>query len=107
MEDSVGRRLELLEGALHLLGERVEQTREAWRAGTDYVARVLQRGMDEGLFHPDDPERLAGSVMAVMQVQLAGLLHKADADAIAGEILVALRRMLCVDPEADSARRVA
>jgi hypothetical protein len=67
--------------------------------------------MDEGVFHEGDPELLAGSVTAVMQVQLAGRLFRAgnqpDAEDIANGTLVVLRRMLCVDPEQERTRRVA
>jgi AcrR family transcriptional regulator len=105
------RRILLREGRTWGLNPATKHTREAWQAGIDYVARVVRRGIEEGVFHPGDPELLAGTVMAVMQVQLAGLLLKvgddADSEAIVDEILVLLRRILCVDPTPEKARRVA
>jgi hypothetical protein len=73
---------------------------------------VIQQGIDEGVFHDGDPELLAATVTAVMQVQLAGRLYRAgggtpDAEEIVRNTLVVLRRMLCVDPEPERNRRVA
>jgi AcrR family transcriptional regulator len=104
------RRILLREGRAWGLDSATEQTREAWRFGTEHVAGVVVQGMDEGVFHRGDAELLAGSVMAVMQVQLAGHLQKAgegDADMIVDEILVLLRRLLCIDPATERARQVA
>lgn len=96
------RRILLREGRAWGLNPSVEETRDAWRAGIDHVAGTLRQGMAEGVFHPDDPELLAGTVQAMLQVQLAGRIDRAegepDADAIADAILVLLRRMLCRDP---------
>lgn len=106
------RRILLREGRAWGLDPSVEETRDAWRAGIAHVAGILRRGMAEGVFHEDDPELLAGTVQAMLQVQLAGRIDRAkgepDAEAIAEEILVLLRRMLCRDPEQrGDAREVA
>ena len=76
------------------------------------MAGVLRQGMDEGVFHEADEELLAATVTAVMQVQLAGRIYRAgegrpDAEEIVRGTLVVLRRMLCVDPDAEPARQVA
>ena len=105
------RKILLREGQAWGLDPAAENTREYWRAGVAHVAAVLRQGMDEGVFHEGDPELLAASVFAVMQVQLAGRLFRAgnqpDVDEIARGTLQILRRMLCVDPEPEHERRVA
>ena len=111
IEHDAYRKILLREGQAWGLDPAAENTREYWRAGVSHVAAVLRQGMDEGVFHEGDPELLAASVFAVMQVQLAGRLFRAgnqpDADEIAGGTLELLRRMLCVDPEPEHERRVA
>jgi AcrR family transcriptional regulator len=111
LEHESFQRILLREGRAWGLNPNTQHAREAWRAGTDYVASVIRRGIDDGIFHDGDPELLAISVMAVMQVQLAGLLQKVgpavDPEVIAEEILVLLRRMLCTDPKPEKERRVA
>ena len=88
-----------------------ENTRAHWRAGVSHVAAVLRQGMEEGVFYEGDPELLAASVTAVMQVQLAGRLFRAgnqpDAEEIASGTLTLLRRMLCVDPRRTRAAHLA
>jgi AcrR family transcriptional regulator len=111
VEHGAYRQILLREGQAWGLDPATENTRAHWRAGVSHVAAVLRQGMDEGVFHEGDPELLAGSVTAVMQVQLAGRLFRAgnqpDAEDIANGTLVVLRRMLCVDPEQERTRRVA
>jgi AcrR family transcriptional regulator len=111
IEHDAYRQILLREGQAWGLDPAAENTREYWRAGVTHVASVLQQGMDEGVFHEDDPELLAASVFAVMQVQLAGRLFRSgnppDARAIADGTLVVLRRMLCVDPGAPTGRELA
>src|SRR5262249_12710573 len=111
IEHDAYRKILLREGQAWGLHPAAENTREYWRAGVTHVAAVLRQGMDEGVFHEGDPELLAASVFAVMQVQLAGRLFRAgnrpDVDEIASGTLVLLRRMLCVDPEPQRTRQVA
>ena len=106
IEHDAYRKILLREGQAWGLDPATENTREYWRAGVSHVAAVLSQGMDEGVFHQGDPELLAASVFAVMQVQLAGRLFRAgnepNAEEIADGTLVVLRRMLCVDPDAPS-----
>jgi AcrR family transcriptional regulator len=111
IEHDAYRQILLREGQAWGLDPATENTREYWRAGVSHLAEVLRQGMDEGVFHEGDPELLAASVFAVMQVQLAGRLVRAgnepDADEIASGTLELLRRMLCVAPAPERARRVA
>ena len=111
IEHDAYRQILLREGQAWGLDPATENTREYWRAGVNHVAAVLREGMDEGVFHEDDPELIAASVFAVMQVQLAGRLFRAgmqpDAQEIADGTLVVLRRMLCVDPDAPSGQALA
>ena len=111
VEHDAYRRILLREGHAWGLDPTTENTREHWRAGTGYMAAILRQGMDEGVFHEGDPELLAASVTALMQVQLAGRLFRSgnrpDPDEITHGTLVVLRRMLCVDPEAPTGQRLA
>jgi AcrR family transcriptional regulator len=111
IEHDAYRQILLREGQAWGLDPAAENTREYWRAGVTHVASVLQQGMDEGVFHADDPELLAASVFAVMQVQLAGRLFRSgnqpNAREIADGTLVVLRRMLCVDPDAPTGQELA
>jgi AcrR family transcriptional regulator len=111
IEHDAYRKILLREGQAWGLDPAAENTREYWRAGVSHVAAVLRQGMDEGIFHEGDPELLAASVFAVMQVQLAGRLFRAgnqpDADEIASGTLELLRRMLCVDTDAPNGRALA
>lgn len=109
LEHEPFRRILLREGRAWGLNPSTEETRATWRSGIEHVAAVLRQGMAEGVFHAEDPELMAGSVQAMLQVQLAGRIDRAeaipDADAIADEILVLLRRLLYRDPEARSNSR--
>src|SRR5258706_1338713 len=112
VEHDAYRRILLREGQAWGLNPAAEEARQHWRAGTSYVGGVLRRGMDEGSFYEGDPDLLAATVTAVMQVQLAGRLYRAgggapDADEIVRGTLLVLQRMLCVNPEPQPARRVA
>jgi AcrR family transcriptional regulator len=112
VEHDAYRRILLREGQAWGLNPAASEAREHWRAGTSYVGGVLRQGMNEGVFYEGDEELLAATVTAVMQVQLAGRIYRAgtgtpDADEIVRGTLVVLRRMLCVNPEEEPARRVA
>lgn len=102
LEHEPFRRILLREGRAWGLNPSTEETRATWRSGIEHVADVLRQGMAEGVFHREDPELLAGSVQAMLQVQLAGRIDRAergpDADAISDEILVLLRRLIYRDP---------
>lgn len=105
------RRILLQEGRAWGLDPRTPSERGAWLAGIEQAAQLVRQGIGEGIFHDEDPELLAVTMLSVIQVQLSMLLERAgeepDPESIADQIFVSLRRMLCRDPEADTARRVA
>jgi len=91
-------RILLQEGQAWGLNPRGQEARENWKSGLAAVREVLVDGMREGEILPGDPDLLAPSVNAILQVQLAGLLEREgtpDPDAISREILGTLARMLC------------
>lgn len=91
-------RILLQEGRAWGLDPRGEDARASWQAGLDAMREVLTQGMESGEFLPGDPDLLAPTVNAVLQVQLAGLLEREaehDVDAISEQILRTLRRLLC------------
>ena len=74
------------------------ESRVDWGEGLRVVADLLRDGMAEGVFYDGDPDRMAATGFAIMQVQLAGLLaseESVDADAIANEIQEILERVYC------------
>ena len=88
----------LQEGKAWGLDPRGKNARDAWDRGSIAVREVLRVGMENGEFLEGDPELLAPTINAVLQVQLAVLLSRKknpDPDAIADTILGTLRRMLC------------
>jgi AcrR family transcriptional regulator len=91
-------RILLQEGQAWGLNPRGEQAQSTWEAGLVTVREILVGGIESGEFLPADPDLLAPTVSAILQVQLAGLLERgdnADAEAISGQILETLRRLLC------------
>ena len=66
--------------------------------GESLFQTVVRRGIEEGVFHDEDPQTLARTGMAVMQVHLARVvegIHGGDVDALADEVLTSLLRLLC------------
>ena len=91
-------RILLQEGQAWGLNPRGEEARTTWEAGLITVREILVGGLESGEFLPADPDLLAPTVSAILQVQLAGLLDRqdeTDPDEISGEILETLRRLLC------------
>ncbi len=91
-------RILLQEGHAWGLNPRGDEARDSWEAGLMAVREVLIDGIASGEFLPCDPDLLAPTVNAVLQVQLAGLLDRdgrLDPRAIADEIMISLRRLLC------------
>jgi hypothetical protein len=87
----------LQEGQAWGLNPRGKDARNNWLAGIVAVREVLSDGMESGEFLPGDPDLLAPTLNAVLQVQLAGLIEKAEApdpEVISVAILATLRRML-------------
>ena len=88
----------LQEGHAWGLDPRAGEARAFWKAGLATTRDVLADGIERGEMLPADPDLMAPTVNAVLQVQLAGLLKRSDApdvDALCDEILRILRRMLC------------
>ena len=90
-------RVMLADGMAWALAKASSQTE-----GVEGFARVLQQGMDEGLFHRGDPKLMARIGVAIMQVWLARIPEARDPDpaAIADEIMLQFRR-LYLSGEAD------
>ena len=64
--------------------------------------RALARGIEAGVFQPDNPNRMARTLVAMQQVRLADWLADdmaEDRDAIVRELERQLRRCFCVRPE--------
>jgi AcrR family transcriptional regulator len=102
-------RILLQEGQAWGLNPRGEDARATWNAGLSAVRNALADGIASGEFLPGDPDLLAPTVNAIVQVQLAGLLDRPaepDPDAISDEILRSLRRLLCGD-DAGAGHRAA
>ena len=91
-------RILLQEGQAWGLNPRGQDARDNWLAGIVAVREVLSDGIESGEFLPGDPDLLAPTLNAILQVQLAGLIEKAEApdpEAISVAILATLRRLLC------------
>jgi len=87
----------LQEGHAWGLNPRGDEARDSWEAGLLAVREVVRDGIATGEFLPGDPDMLARTINAILQVQLAGLLEQdepLDARAISDEIMVSLRRLL-------------
>jgi AcrR family transcriptional regulator len=101
-------RILLQEGHAWGLNPNSGEGRDSWEAGLMAVREVLVDGIASGEFLPCDPDLLAPTVNAILQVQLAGLLDRGgelDSRAISDEIMVSLRRLLCGEPEPAAADR--
>jgi hypothetical protein len=91
-------RILVQEGHAWGLNPRGQEARESWEAGQSVVRELLVDGIASGELLPADPDLLAPTVNAILQVQLAGLLDRSgtpDPDAISEQILATLRRLLC------------
>jgi AcrR family transcriptional regulator len=74
----------------------------AWAEGIAMQARLFRQGIELGIFHPGDPDRMARTMVAMQQVRLADWLAddmSEDPDTIVAEIELQLRRSFCVRPE--------
>jgi AcrR family transcriptional regulator len=66
--------------------------------GESLFASVVALGIEQGLFYPGDPQRIARTGMAVMQAHLERVaegIHDVASEELADEILTNLRRLLC------------
>ena len=74
------------------------ETRGEWRSGLQEQAALIREGIAAGLFYDGDPELMSASAIAIMQVQLAGLVERSPEPGvteISNEIAVQLARYLC------------
>jgi AcrR family transcriptional regulator len=74
-----------------------EEVAVSWAESRDAYSRVLERGMERGLFYRGDPEELAVMMQTLMQVQMSRALERGEANAseVADGIMLHLRRLLC------------
>jgi AcrR family transcriptional regulator len=95
-------RLHLGEGYAWGLGDAAATSRQqvaAWREGVAMQRALFARGVEEGLFHPGDPELMARMMIAMQQVQLASWvesgMQRAPEELVA-EMEQLVRRSFCL-----------
>jgi AcrR family transcriptional regulator len=74
-------RVDLREGRSWAIGD--VQASRAFQAGIELWTRLVERGIAEGVFYPEDPRLMATTAFAIMQVQLACLLEAGEPPQIA------------------------
>jgi AcrR family transcriptional regulator len=95
-------RLHLREGYAWGLGDAAAASREqaaAWREGVAMQRALFARGVEEGLFHPGDPELMARMMIALQQVQLARWVEtgmQRQPEELAAEMDQLVRRCFCI-----------
>jgi AcrR family transcriptional regulator len=70
----------------------------AWEEGIAMQARLFRRGMQSGVFHDGDPDRMARTMVAMQQVRLADWVDDEMADdpeSLISEMELQLRRAFC------------
>ena len=75
-----------------------DESRGVWQSGLELQAALVRAGQAEGVFVDGDPELMAATAIAIMQVQLAGLVDRAkepDGATISEAIVRELTRYLC------------
>jgi len=103
-------RIHLRQGRMWGLEPDEEGARESWVRGINGMAQLLRDGQAGGLFYDGDPELMAMTGIAVMQVQLARYtdrLEQEDAGRLAEVTLLQLQRLLCKPGVADEGRTAA
>jgi AcrR family transcriptional regulator len=84
-------------------GESARPTRaKAWSEGIAMQERLFGQGIEAGIFHAGNPNRMARTMVAMQQVRLADWLADDmadDPDTIIAEIELQLRRCFCRRPE--------
>lgn len=71
--------------------------KKEWRHGHRLQAELVREGIAAGVFYDGDPELMAATAIAVMQVQLAGLLERPgdpDPEVITTELVQQILRCL-------------
>lgn len=70
----------------------------AWKEGHAMQERLFRRGIESGVFHAGDPDRMARTMVAMQQVRLADWLMDGMQDSpetIVAEMELQLRRAFC------------
>ncbi|MGH0034004.1 MAG: TetR/AcrR family transcriptional regulator [Myxococcota bacterium] len=70
----------------------------AWAEGIARQERLFRQGVDAGIFHAGDPNRMARTMAAMQQVRLADWLDddmREDPDTLVAELELQLRRCFC------------
>jgi hypothetical protein len=91
-------RIHLRDGRTWGLEPPEEDARESWMRGVSVMAQVVRDGQEAGLFYDGDPELMAMTGIAVMQVQLARYaveLEGEGSERLAAATLLQLHRLLC------------
>jgi len=102
-------RIHLRDGGAWGLGSTLAggQPLEAWTRGMARQVALVRAGIADGSFHPDDPERLARTLTAMGQVQLAVWVEQGMSEPVE-ELLDRMQTQLVrafVRPEAGRAAR--
>jgi AcrR family transcriptional regulator len=87
-----------------------DESRGEWQSGVQLQATLVREGIDSGVFHDGDPQLVAATAIAIMQVQLAGLVERSrepNAATISREIVRQLARYLCKPEALAEVERVA
>jgi len=69
-----------------------------WDEGVVQLAMILERGIEDGVFEPGRPDRLARMMLAMQQIQLADWLEEdmeTDPRVIMAEVETLIRRAFC------------
>jgi AcrR family transcriptional regulator len=73
----------------------------AWQEGHAMQERLFRRGVESGVFHQGDPDRMARTMVAMQQVRLADWLMNGMRESpreIVPELEIQLRRSFCARP---------
>jgi AcrR family transcriptional regulator len=74
----------------------------AWEEGQATLTGILERGIGEGVFHSEDPSRLARACAALGEIRLGDWLAggmKEDSEVILSDVERQLRRSVCCHEE--------
>ncbi|MEM9175254.1 MAG: TetR/AcrR family transcriptional regulator [Myxococcota bacterium] len=78
--------------------DRDSRRAAVWGDGVARLTAIFERGIDEGVFEPGNPDRLARTMLAMQQVLLADWYEdgaRARAQDVMNEMEVLLRRAFC------------
>lgn len=78
--------------------DRESQRAEVWSDGVAQLAAIFERGIAEGVFEPGPPDRLARTMLAMQQVQVADWFEdgmRGDTEQLMRDVETLLRRAFC------------